>query len=49
MSGLGKQLRKKFDPKNRKNSQNQSEIATCEQKPLARKQFFAHTSFSHTI
>ena len=32
MNGLGKPFRKKFDPKNRKNSKNQSEIAACEQK-----------------
>ena len=31
-NGLGKPFRKKFDPKNRKNSKNQSEIAACEQK-----------------
>ena len=32
MKGLGKPLREKSDPKNRKNSKNQSEIAACEQK-----------------
>ena len=32
MNGLGKPVRKKSDPKNRKNSKNQSEIAACEQK-----------------
>ena len=32
MNGLGKPFRKKSDPKNRKNSKNQSEIAACEQK-----------------
>ena len=32
MNGLEKPLRKKSDPKNRKNSKNQSEIAVCEQK-----------------
>ena len=40
-------LEKKSDPKNRKNSKNQSEIAACEQKPLARKRIFAQTPFSH--
>ena len=30
--GLEKPFRKIFDPKNRKNSKNQSEIAACEQK-----------------
>ena len=32
MNGLEKQFRKKSDPKNRKNSKIQSEIAACEQK-----------------
>ena len=32
MNGFGKPFRKKSDPKNRKNSKNQSEIAACEQK-----------------
>ena len=32
MNGLEKPFRKKSDPKNRKNSKNQSEIAACEQK-----------------
>ena len=32
VNGLGKPFRKKSDPKNRKNSKNQSEIAACEQK-----------------
>ena len=32
MNGLGKPFRKKTDPKNRKNSKNQSEIAACEQR-----------------
>ena len=30
LNGLGKPFRKKSDPKNRKNSKNQSEIAACE-------------------
>ena len=34
-------LEKKSNPKNRKNSKNQSEIAACEQKkPLARNRIF---------
>ena len=42
-------LEKKSDPKNRKNSKNQSEIAACEQKkPLARKRIFVQTPFSHS-
>ena len=32
MNGLGKPLRKKSDPKNRKNSKNRKEIAACVQK-----------------
>ena len=32
VNGLRKPFRKKSGPKNRKNSKNQSEIATCEQK-----------------
>ena len=41
-------LEKKSDPKNRKNSKNQSEIAACEQKTLARKRIFVQTPFSHS-
>ena len=37
MNGLGKAFRKKSDPKNRKNSKNQSEIAACEQKTTSEK------------
>ena len=37
MNGLGKSFKKQSYPKNWKNSKNQSEIAACEQKPLARK------------
>ena len=48
MNGLEKPLRKKSDPKNRKNSKNQSEIAACEQKRLARKRIFVQTPFSHS-
>ena len=41
-------LEKKSDPKNRKNIKNQSEIAACEQKTLARKRIFVQTPFSHS-
>ena len=40
VKGLGKPFRKKFDPKNRKNSKNQSEIAACEQKTTTEKPNF---------
>ena len=40
MNGLGKSFRKKSDPKNRKNSKNQSEIAACEQKTTNEKANF---------
>ena len=47
MNGLEKPLRKKSDPKNRKNSKNQSEIAACEQKTTTDKaNFFSNTVFS---
>ena len=47
MNGLGKPLRKKSDPKNRKNSKNQSEIAACEQKTTSEKaNFCSNTVFS---
>ena len=48
MNGLGKPFRKKSDPKNRKkNSKNQSEIATCEQKTTTEKpNFCSNTVFS---
>ena len=47
MNGLGKPFRKKSDPKNRKNSQNQSEIAACEQKNTSEKaNFCSNTVFS---
>ena len=40
-------LEKKSDPKNRKNSKNQSEIATCEQKTTSEKaNFCSNTVFS---
>ena len=44
VNGLGKPFRKKSDPKNRKNSKNQSEIAACE--PLPRNRIFVQTPFS---
>ena len=40
MNGLGKPIRKNFNPKNRKNSENQSEIAAREKKPLLRNRIF---------
>ena len=48
MSELGKQFRKKPDPKNRKkNNKNQSEIAGCEQKTTSeRANFCSNTVFS---
>ena len=47
MNKLGKPFRKKSDPKNRKNSKNQSEIAACEQKTLTEKpNFCSNTVFS---
>ena len=48
MNGLVKPFRKKTDPKNWKNSKNQSEIAACEQKPLARNRNFNQIPFSHS-
>ena len=48
MNGLGKSFRKKFNPKNRKNSKNQSEIAACEQKPPSRERIFIQTPVSHS-
>ena len=47
VNGLGKPVRKKSDPKNRKNSKNQSEIAACEQKTTTKKpNFCSNTVFS---
>ena len=47
MNGLGKPFTKKSDPKNRKNSKNQSEIAACEQKITSEKaKFCSNTVFS---
>ena len=40
MNGLEKPFRKKSDPKNRKNSKHQSEIAACEQKTTSEKANF---------
>ena len=48
MNGLEKLFRKKSDPKNRKNSKNQSEIAACEQKTTSETANFVQTSFSHS-
>ena len=42
-----KPFRKKYDPKNRKNSKNQSEIAACEQKITREEEkFCSNTVFS---
>ena len=47
MNGLEKPFIKKSDPKNRKNSKNQSEIAACEQKTTSEKaNFCSNTVFS---
>ena len=47
MKGLGKPFRKKTDPKNRKNSKNQSEIDACEQKTTSEKaNFRSNTVFA---
>ena len=45
MNGLQKLLRKKSDPKHRKNSKNQSEIAHMNKKSLARKRIFVQPPF----
>ena len=44
MNGLGKPFRKKFDPKNRKNGKNLSEIAACGQKTTSEKANFCSNS-----
>ena len=50
MNGLEKPFSKKSDPKNRKNSKNQSEIAACEQKTTSEKaDFCSNTVFSSTL
>ena len=47
MNGLEEPFRKKSDPKNRKNSKNQSEIAACEQNTTSEKaNFGSNTVFS---
>ena len=47
VNGLGKPLRKKSDPKKRKNSKNQSEIVACAQKTTSEKpKFCSNTVFS---
>ena len=47
MNGLEKPFRKESDPKNRKNSKNQIEIAACEQKTTSEKaNFCSNTVFS---
>ena len=47
MNGFGKPFRTKTNPKNRKNSKNQIEIAACEQKTTSKKaNFCSNTVFS---
>ena len=46
MNGLEKPFRKKSDPKNRKNSKNQSGIAACEQKTTTEKSNFCSNTIS---
>ena len=47
MNGLEKPFSKKSDPKNRKNSENHSDIAACEQKTTCEKaKFCSNTVFS---
>ena len=47
MNGLEKPFRKKSDPKNQKNSKNQSKIDACEQKTTSEKaKFCSNTVFS---
>ena len=47
MNRLGQSFRKQSNPKNRKNSKNQSEIAACEQKTTSEKaNFCSKTVFS---
>ena len=47
MNGLENPFRKKYDPKNRKNSKNQSEITAGEQKTTSKKtNFCSNTVFS---
>ena len=45
MNGLENHLEKKSNPKNRKNSKNQSEIAACEQKTTSEKANFCSNTF----
>ena len=46
MNGLGKPFRKKSDPKNRKNTKNQREIAACEKTTSEKANFCSNTVFS---
>ena len=43
MNGLGKPFRKETDPKNRKNSKNQGEIAACEKTTTEKPNFCSNT------
>ena len=49
MTELGKPFRKKSDPKNRKNSKNQIEIAACEQKATSEKANFCSNTVLSTL
>ena len=49
VNGLGKPFRKKFDPKNRKNSKKQSvKLPHVNKKPLPRNRIFVQTPFLHS-
>ena len=49
MSELGKTIFWKNQIKNDETEKDQSEIAACEQKPLARMRIFVQTRFAHSI
>ena len=48
MNGLGKPFREKFDQKNRKTLKIKVKLPHANKKPLARKQNFVQTPFSHS-
>ena len=48
MNGLGKPFRKKSDPRNRKTVKIEVKFPHVNKKPLARKQIFVQTPFSHS-
>ena len=49
MNGLGKPLRKKSNPKNRKISKIRVKLPHVNKKTVARKRIFVQTPFSHSI